>query len=162
KFAAETLQVPASGLGLLMAMMALGSFVGNGVVANLRPGAPLGRWMFVLGIMSGVSLIALGLTRGMYLALGALFLTGLAGGPFFTINQTLVQRLSPVEIRGRVLSLWMLTWGAMPLGIMGASALGDQIGFWFPMVLGGASLVLVMVVVLFTYPALLRVSEEVK
>ncbi len=162
KFAAETLGVPASGLGLLMAMMALGSFVGNGVVANFRPGAPLGRWMFVLGIMSGVSLIALGLVRGMYFALGALFLTGLAGGPFFTINQTLVQRLSPVEVRGRVLSLWMLTWGAMPLGIMGFSALGDQIGLWFPMVLGGASLVLVMVAVLFAYPALLRVAEGTK
>ena len=160
KFAAETLRVPASGLGLLMAVIALGSFVGHGVVVNFKPGAPLGRWMFVLGIMSGVSLIALAWTRGIYLALGALFLTGLTGGPFFTINQTLVQRLSPVEIRGRVLSLWMLTWSAMPLGTLGFSALGDRIGLWFPMTLGGASLALVMLVVFLGYPALLRVSGD--
>ncbi len=160
KLAAETLRVPASGLGLLMAMMALGSFVGNGVVANLKSEAPLGRWMFALGIMSGVSLVMLAFSRGIFFALAALFLTGLAGGPFFTISQTLVQRLSPVEMRGRVLSLWMLTWGAMPVGTIAFSALGDKIGLWFPMTLGGVSLILVMLVVLLSYPALLKVSEE--
>ncbi|MBI2873021.1 MAG: MFS transporter [Chloroflexi bacterium] len=158
--AAGTLHVPASGLGLLMAMLGLGGLVGNLAVANLGPRAPMGRLMLLLGGASGVALLALAGTWSIYPALVVLFVLGFTGMPLFTINQTLVQRIAPPEVRGRVLSLYMLTWGAMPLGLMVAATLADSVGLFLPLVLGGAAMVIVMLLVARSCPALLRLTER--
>ncbi len=159
KLAAETLNLSASGLGSLMAMIALGSLIGNAVLAGLKADPHLGRWMFILGIVSGASLLALAWANTFYLALMVLFLAGVAGGPFFTINQTLVQRLAPPQARGRILSLYMLTWGVMPVGTLLCSFLADLVGIWLPMTLGGALLIATMLLVARLQPKLLKLPE---
>lgn len=157
-FAATTLQFPASGLGLLIAMISLGSLVGNLVVASMSTTEKPGRWMLILGGVSGVALVGLALSRSIYPGLAALFFLGLTGSPFFTINQTLVQHLTPPEVRGRVMSLYMLTWGAMPLGIIAVSALADATGLWLPILLCGGAMLVTMILIAWLSPALLHLS----
>lgn len=155
-FAADTLKVPASGLGLLFSMVALGALAGNLLVAQ-RGGRPgLGRWMFLLGATTGLGLIGLALARSLYPALAVLFLLGVTGPPFTTINQTLIQLLAAPELRGRVQSLYMLTWASMPLGTMPLAALADRIGAKLPLLFAGAATILLMALVAAFQRRLLR------
>jgi hypothetical protein len=44
------------------------------------------------------------------------------------INQTVLQLKVEDEVRGRVLSIYLLTWGMLPLGQLPIGALADRIG----------------------------------
>ncbi|MBI4329308.1 MAG: MFS transporter [Chloroflexi bacterium] len=138
-YAAETLGVPAAGLGLLLSVFGLGALASNVLLANLGPTARLGKWMFILGVASGLALVLLAFTRSLYPALAVLFLLGLTGPPFMTVNQTLVQLRASPQFRGRVQSIYMLTFAAMPLGAIPLAAMGDKWGTAVPFILAGAS-----------------------
>ncbi len=153
QIAKQTLNVPASGLGLLMAMTGVGAFCGNLVIANQRHGADLTKWLLILALVTGVALIGLALSTTLWLALVMLFLIGISAMPFGTLNQTLVQRLAPPEIRGRVLSIYMLTWGAMPIGQMASSILSDSMGPAVPLAICGVTMIGVAVVATLLRPA---------
>ncbi|MBI2855631.1 MAG: MFS transporter [Chloroflexi bacterium] len=157
-FAAETLRVPASGLGLLLALVGVGAFFGNLIIANLNERADLVRWMLVLGIISGISLVSLAMVTSLIPTLIVLLLLGATGMPFFTLNITLVQRMAPEEARGRVLSIYMLTWGAMPIGSMVASMLSDSVGMALPLAIGGVGMIAITVVAAFLRPTETRVE----
>jgi hypothetical protein len=49
-------------------------------------------------------------------------------------NNCLLQVNSEEHLRGRVMSVYMMTWGLMPLGTLPAGAIADRIGV--PLVLG--------------------------
>lgn len=146
-FAAGTLGVSAQGLGFLFTAFGLGALVGNVLLGNLCSGAPLGGWMVILGIASGFALILLAMVRSLYPAMAVLFLLGLTGPPFSTINQTLVQLRAPPEFRGRVQSIYMLTFAAQPLGAMPLAALGDRVGLTVSFLVAGASTLFIFVLV---------------
>jgi fucose permease len=52
-------------------------------------------------------------------------------------TNTLLQTMSPDELRGRVMSVFMLTWGLMPLGTLPAGAIASSLGAPFAVGLGG-------------------------
>jgi hypothetical protein len=47
---------------------------------------------------------------------------------FLAINQTAMQLRCSGETRGRVLSIYMLTWGVLPLGQLAVGGLADRLG----------------------------------
>ncbi len=159
ELAADRFGVPASGLGLLMAMLGLGGVVGNLVIANLRPNVELGRWMVVLGCASALGIPLLAVAPNLGTGAAVLLFLGVTGMPFLTINQTMIQRLTPPEARGRVLSLYMLTWGMMPIGIVGTSALADAAGVTVPLVGSGVALLASILLVVRFCPMLLHVPQ---
>ncbi len=53
---------------------------------------------------------------------------GVASTICMSTNNVLVQTLVPDEMRGRVMGIYMITWGLSPLGSLPAGWLGDQIG----------------------------------
>jgi len=159
QFAATTLGLPALGLGLLFSLIGLGALMGNLLVAGLDSRRRLGRWLLLLGATAGAALVGLALTRTLYPALGALFLLGLVGLPFFTLAEALVQLLSPPALRGRVSGLYMLSWAAMPLGSLPLAALADAVGVAVPLACAGGALLAIMVLVAWRRPALLRLPS---
>jgi hypothetical protein len=83
-------------------------------------------------------------------------LIGVAQSIYLATNNTLVQLAVPDALQGRVMSVYMTTWGLMPLGALPQGVLADWFGA--PLVLGGvgllsAAIVLVMAI---QYPALRR------
>lgn len=155
-FAADTLHVPATGLGLLMAVVAMGGAAGNLVVASFKERAPLGKWMLALNGASGVGLVWLAVSSTLPSSLAALFFLGITGLPFFTITQVLVQRLAPPEVRGRIMSLYMLTWGVMPVGTIASTKLADAVGVVWPLLLSGLLMVFITLATVVLKPSLLR------
>ncbi|MEK7778316.1 MAG: MFS transporter, partial [Chloroflexota bacterium] len=155
-FAADTLHIPATGLGLLMAVVGLGGVAGNLIVASLKERAPLGKWMLAMSAASGAGLVWLAFSSTLPSSLAALFFLGITGLPFFTVTQVLVQKLAPPEVRGRVMSLYMLTWGVMPIGIIASTKLADAVGIVWPLLLSGSLLVVITIATVLVKPSLLR------
>ena len=62
-------------------------------------------------------------------ALAALFGAGFAASIYLNLGMTTLQTLVPDELRGRVMSLFTLTFfGGMPLGALLAGAAAERIG----------------------------------
>src|SRR5213596_2106879 len=128
-FARDVLNRGANGYGILMSASGLGAFFGALVVATyghlFTP-----RWLALGGVwlFSG-ALLALSLSRNFYAALACLLVAGFGMLLFFSTSNTVLQTIVPDEMRGRVMGVWSLVFGAMiPLGSLEAGAVAHWLG----------------------------------
>lgn len=160
KMATETFHVEASGLGLLISMAGLGGIAGNLILAGLASGVRLGRLAIAMALASGLGLIILALIGNMLLGVIVLALIGLTSLPAFTIIESLLQRHTPPEMRGRVMSLYMMVWGLFPVGVLLSSALADAVGLWLPLVIDGVGMAAVALIAMRVFPGLLTLTAR--
>jgi predicted MFS family arabinose efflux permease len=82
-----------------------------------------GIWLF------SASVLALALTRNLYLALAYLVVSGVGMLLFFSTSNTVLQTIVPDQMRGRVMGVWSLVFGAMiPIGSLQAGSIADWLG----------------------------------
>ncbi len=84
-------------------------------------------------------LVAFSASTSLGLSIGIMSLIGVAQAMYLAVNNTLVQMAVPDALQGRVMSVYMTTWGLVPLGALPQGILADVFGA--PMVLAGAGLV---------------------
>jgi len=128
-FARDVLGRGANGYGVLMSASGTGAFVGALMVATYghlftpRKLALGGVWLF------SAAMLAFSFTRSFSLALLFLFAAGFGMLLFFSTSNTLLQTIVPDEMRGRVMGVWSLVFGAMiPLGSLEAGAVAHWLG----------------------------------
>ncbi len=127
-WAREALNVGAEDLGVLMMTMGLGALVGSLLVAGLRNSS--NRGMLLLGscVSWGIALAVFAQTTSYLEALPLLLFVGLASSVFMSLNMTLLQITASPEMRGRIMSIAMMTFGVMPLSAVPIGLLADKIG----------------------------------
>jgi MFS family permease len=125
---AETEGAGAIGLGFLWAGWGVGSMVGAGFAPRLlAPGREVQVAVIGFGLQSGALLAASVLP--FWVAVVGLTLGGLGGGIADPARQTLIQRRSPDEIRGRVSSVMeAVGWSSFAVSLVAAGILVDDIG----------------------------------
>jgi MFS family permease len=136
-FARDVLGRGANGYGVLMSASGTGALVGALIVATYghlfkpRRLALGGIWLF------SAALIAFSFTRNFYVALAFLFVAGFGMLLFFSTSNTVLQTIVPDEMRGRVMGVWSLVFGAMiPLGSLEAGAVAHWLGTPFALAFG--------------------------
>ncbi len=136
-FARDVLNRGANGYGILMSASGTGAFIGALVVATYghlftpRRLALGGVWLF------SIALFALSLSRSFYFAMAFLFVAGFGMLLFFSTSNTVLQTIVPDEMRGRIMGVWSLVFGAMiPLGSLEAGAVAHWLGTPFALGLG--------------------------
>jgi hypothetical protein len=145
-FARDILHTGPDGLGLLMMANGIGSVLGS-VAIVLLPFRRQGVFLFVSLASFGLLLAVFAESTWLPLSIGIMGLLGAAQAIYLASNNTLVQLTTPDELRGRVMSVYMMTWGLMPLGSLPQGLLADWIGA--PAVATGTGLLAFLVVVLF-------------
>jgi len=128
----------------LMAFSGAGSIVGALVVAWLGKFPKMGWTALIVQAIYGALIIAFAVSRMLWLSDILLFLTGAALMVVFSTVTSLVQLTAPNEMRGRVMSIYMLAFrGGMPLGSLVSGWLATYFGA--PLVIGinGALLIVV-------------------
>jgi MFS family permease len=128
-FARDVLNLGPNGYGLLMSASGIGALLGAlGVAAFGHTIAP--RKMALGGIwLFSASVLALALTRNLYLALVYLVISGVGMLLFFSTSNTVLQTIVPDQMRGRVMGVWSLVFGAMiPIGSLQAGSIADWLG----------------------------------
>lgn len=111
--------VVASGVGAVLGAMSTGL---RRTVPGLRSG--LG-WLIGFGVAS----VGFGVARSWGLALVAAAFVGFCYFSMTTVLATLLQHLADDAKRGRIMSLFVMTWGGIiPIGAIGMGALADAYG----------------------------------
>src|SRR5262249_47201189 len=127
-FAAKVFGRDAGGYGILAAALGLGAVAGALILGRLGP--RVGP-VFVSGAMVGASavLALFALTPSFWAGVGLMFLYGAAFLLFVSGNNSDVQLQVEEDMRGRVLSTWIMAFGlAFPLGSLLSGVVAEAIG----------------------------------
>lgn len=150
-FARDVLGRGANGFGLLMSASGTGALIGALVVATYghlftpRRLALGGIWLF------SIALFGLSLSRNFFIALGFLLVAGFGMLLFFSTSNTVLQTIVPDDMRGRVMGVWSLVFGAMiPLGSLEAGVVAHWFGTPFALAFGSVICAASAIVTLFT------------
>jgi MFS family permease len=152
-YARDVLKIGAPGLGLLSGAIGAGALAGAVGLALLRPSGGSSRSMLLgLGIGS-VALVVFSVSRFVPLSVAALAVLGTCQVLYYATTNTLIQVLVPPRLRGRVISLYILTsWGVIPIGNLGAGAVAEHLGPTVALAGGGAITLAVLVAVVVAFP----------
>ena len=144
-------------MGLLAAATGIGALGGSLAVASMRS-RRRGRLLIFASLATGVSLL---LVSAVPLFIGALLLMvplGLGQTARMTLNQALLIEHVEERYRGRVMSVFMLTWGLMPLGVLPAGLLADWAGVQVSLGVMAGLLIAFTGLIYATQPRLRRLS----
>jgi len=154
-FQKDVLKVGPEGLGILMAAPGVGALISVLLLASL--GNSLRRQgLFLVGsiIILGFFLILFSQITYFPLALISLVLVGIFQMFFLASTNTILQMIVPDELRGRVMSLYMLDRGFMPIGAMFAGVTAHFIGAPLTVAIMGAVVIVLAVLVAWRVPAI--------
>jgi len=156
-YAAEILHVRASALSVLFAAPATGAFLMSIVLAYRPPFERSGRALLLGVIGFGICTIAFGLSNQFWWSLTLLLAIGALDNISVVIRHTLVQVLTPNELRGRVSAVNGLFIGASnELGGFESGLVAHWFGPLVSVVSGGIGTLAVVVFVAVTWPQLRR------
>ncbi|MDP8972051.1 MAG: MFS transporter [Actinomycetota bacterium] len=127
-FARDEYALGSFGLGVLLASIGLGTVAGSLSVAHssrLRR-EPAAQVITATAFAFGVLLFAI--TTNVVVAALLLFGAGWMSAAFLALNQTALQLTVDEDVRGRVLSIYLLTWGMLPIGQLAVGGLANVIG----------------------------------
>jgi MFS family permease len=138
--------------GRMMAFQGAGAVVGALVVAWVGRFARMGAVALMVQIVLGAVIAAFALSRNPTLSYALLFMAGLVQMVVFSLTNSLVQYIVPNEMRGRVMSIYMLAFrSGMPLGSLTAGALASIYSAPAVLAVDGVLLMAVGTIVLGTY-----------
>lgn len=154
-FARDVLKIGAPGLGLLNASLGVGALTGALLVAVTRPGGGSGR-LILLGLGSAsIALIVFGLSTWLPVSCIALAALGGSQVAYYATTNTLIQILVSPRLRGRVLSLYILTsLGVIPFGNLVAGAVAERFGAPLALAGGGTATLIILAIVAVSFPGL--------
>jgi MFS family permease len=141
-------------LGLLTAAMGSGALLGSLALARHGHAGARGRLMFALGYAWALCLGAFALSGNLLLSLLAGALTGLCGALVGSLNMAVTQLAVREEIRGRVLSIMMMSHGLQPLFVIPVSLLAEVAGIDVALLLSAVLLAASMAWIARAFPAL--------
>ena len=125
--------------GFLMTCFGAGALTGAVYLASRRSVLGLGRWVARASVIFALGLIALSLSRWLWLSLPLLAVTGFGMMVQIASSNTLLQTLAEEEKRGRVISLYTVSFmGMIPFGSLLAGGLAGLVGTPRTILLGGS------------------------
>jgi len=124
-FAADVLGQGKTEYGIMGSAIGVGAVLGTLGLASLSNVRRRGMVVLVSIFVLGASLMLFAVSRSFELSLFILALTGASQMIYLTTNQTILQLIVPDNLRGRVMGIYMLSQGMMPLGGLLGGGLAD-------------------------------------
>jgi MFS family permease len=157
-FAAEVLEIGARGFGVLMSATGAGALAGALFLARLGDAKHKGKIMVYAAFLFSASLIAFALCRVFFFSVVTLALVGGASVVAVALVNTILQTRVADAYRGRVMSVFMLTFaGMLPFGYLIAGSMAHAFGVSAAVLCGGAACLIFFSAVNLAYPQLRRV-----
>jgi MFS family permease len=104
-YAQDILQVGPQGLGILRAAPSLGAVMLLMMLARISPMEHAWRNLLIVVTGFGMSILVFAVSKWMLLSLAALFLSGAFDSVSVVIRATILQMMTPAELRGRVMAV---------------------------------------------------------
>jgi MFS family permease len=152
-YAKDILHAGPSGLGILQAALPAGSVLCAVILAHRGPIEKAGRALLWSVMAFGLATIAFGFSQWFWLSFVALFVCGAVDNVSVVIRHSLVQLLTPDEMRGRVSAVNSLFIGTSnELGGFESGVVAHWFGPVFSVVSGGVGTVLVVIATALIWP----------
>ncbi|MCU1385715.1 MAG: putative multidrug-efflux transporterc [Acidobacteria bacterium] len=143
-FAQQVFHAGAGTYSHLLAFSGIGSVVGALIIAWLGKFNRMGLTALIVQAIYGLLIVGFAMSRVLWLSDILLFFTGAALMIVFSTVTSLIQLIAPNEMRGRVMSIYMLAFrGGMPLGSLISGYFATLIGAPMVISINGALLVVV-------------------
>ena len=154
-FAQDVLGVGSVGFGFMSTAVGLGALAGALILASLGNSQRKGRILTAGNLIFPAMVVAVALSRSFHLTLACL---AVAGFGFMTQNattNTLVQTTVPDQLRGRVMSVYMMVFlGFYPIGALIAGTVAEGFGLPAGAAFGGLIGLAYGLYVFWRYPAI--------
>ena len=157
-FALDILDIGPEGLGWLMTASGVGALIGSLIIASISDFKRKGLLLMVLAFLFGITLVAFSTSSSLIPSLALLVGVGIASSGYMAVNNTLVQSNVTDEIRGRVMSVYMMTFGLMPIGALPIGALAEYAGAPLSIGVGGAIVAIFAVAMAVFRPSVRRLE----
>ncbi|MGI8906721.1 MAG: MFS transporter [Candidatus Sumerlaeaceae bacterium] len=166
-YAQDILHVGEAGFGLMRSAPAMGAAITALIVTHLPPMQRAGATMLVCVAIFGVATIAFGVSTNFWFSMACLVTMGAADMVSVVIRHTVVQMLTPPEMRGRVSAVNLVFIGASnELGEFESGVTAHWFGTVPAVVIGGVGTLMVVGLWAFMFPQLrkykrLDVAEDI-
>ena len=159
-FALDILDVGAIGFSLMETAAGIGAILGTLSIAFFKIVPRNGRTLIVGAVSFGLLLIAFSTSRTMPATLALLFAAGFFNALYLNLALTTLQLRVPDALRGRVMSVWNLTWVLTPLGGFVAGGVAQVSSAPVAVALGGAAVAGFAAAITAGVPAVRRIGLE--
>jgi MFS family permease len=152
-FAKDILHGGAHTLGFLMGATGVGALCGAIYLASRRNVIGLDRVLSLAAGLLGIGLIFFALSRVFWLSAGMMFFIGLGMMTQVASTNTLLQTIVDDDKRGRVISLFILSFmGMVPLGTLIAGSIASAIGAPLTLAINGAVCIVACLIFIIQLP----------
>lgn len=144
-FAADVFGGGSDTQGMLLTMFGIGAVTGALSIASLGQRQGNGKLLMIGALGFGLFLALFARSPLLWMAAVFILLAGLSNSGFATQNQTILQTITPANIRGRVIGIYLLDRALTPLGSILAGTLAEFLGAPMGVMLMGLSCVLLVI-----------------
>ena len=139
----------AGALGILSAILGLGSLAGSLIVASI------GNWkrgmlLLTTSFITGITLISLALFPYYFAGLVVMLFMGFGASPQRALKESLAMDAVDDLFRGRVMSILMITIGLVPIGGLPLGLIADAFGPATALAIMGTIMTVMTLIVFFT------------
>jgi MFS transporter, DHA1 family, staphyloferrin A biosynthesis exporter len=146
--------------GWLTSAFGVGALLGALMIASMSRQQGNGKLLIIGAAGFGLSLVLFSLSPAIAMAVCFTFLAGALNSAYTSQNQTIIQMIVPSQLRGRVLGVYLLNRGLMPLGSLLAGVLAEFLGGPWAVTLMGASCLLLAIGIAAWVPDLWKMKSE--
>ncbi len=112
----EVFKLDVEALGLMLSMIGVGALVGSLVIAGLSKNNHRGWVLLITSMLSGGAILLAAITTSYVVALVIMIVLGLGDSGRRALNASLIMEQTDDEHRGRVMGVYMMNFGLIPLG----------------------------------------------
>ena len=144
-------------MGLLTTLMGLGSVIASVIIAGIDANKRGLIWI-IGGFITGGSLLTLAISDSYVISMVVMIFMGASDSIRRTLSMSIMMEKTRPDLRGRIMSIYMLNWGLIPLGALPAGIVADIIGAQSTIGILSVLLVISSAVVLITQKELRNVN----
>lgn len=145
-FSTDILKGGPDDLGLLMTGLGAGAIIGSLALANMSNLSKKGYWIIATGAGWGILVAIFSQTTTFAAATIVIALIGFISAFNMSMNRSLIQLQVEQHMRGRIMSIDMMTHGLMPLGVLPIGYIAETISVPVALLISGAILCLATLV----------------
>ena len=129
-------------LGLLMSMIGLGALLGSLFIAGMKQNQSRGLTLLVTSFISGIAILINSMVTQYWLALLLMIVLGVGDSGRRTLNSSLLMEHTDDNYRGRVMGIYMMNFGLIPVGVIPLGFIAEFAGVQIAFACAGALLIL--------------------
>ena len=129
----------ADDLGFLVSAMGAGAIIGSLMMATMGRLRNKGMWLIITCVAWGAATAAFGMSQTSTLVFGLIALIGWVSSWNMSLNRGMLQMQVDDQMRGRIMSIDMMSHGLMPLGLFPISLIAEHYGVGMTLVVSGSA-----------------------